>query len=256
RSTDLFGRIGGIGGAALAAGDVLPLGVAAADREGILRRRLTSPIPVANDGRPFRAVPGPQERRFTDTGMETFFTEPFTVTPRSDRMGLRLAGPPVSHSAGADTISEGIAAGAVQVPGDGQPIVLLPARQTVGGYPKIATVIGADLDRLGQLSPGESACFQEVTLAAAREATLAARALLGPESVRERSRAFVLRPGLRADLSGMSEEAGLCLAAAASDAGMEQVHISAPGFTARIDLAPARPSLLGQARAALARHDG
>lgn len=251
RSTDLFGRIGGIGGKALAAGDALPLGDPAPDHEAVLRRRLVIPAPRPNDGLPFRAVLGPQDDRFTDGGIETFFSAPFAVTPRSDRMGLRLAGEPVTHSRGADTISEGIAAGAVQVPGDGQPIVLLPARQTVGGYPKIATVIGADLDRLGQLAPGDSLHFERIDPAAARAATLASRAQLGPDSVRELPRSVVLRPGLRAETSGWDDGAAERIIDAARAAGIEQIRVSAPGVTARIDLAPSLPALLAEALDAL-----
>ncbi|MFM9108790.1 MAG: 5-oxoprolinase/urea amidolyase family protein, partial [Chloroflexota bacterium] len=255
RSTDLFGRIGGLGGKPLAAGDLLPLGDPAPDPDAVLRRRLVIPAPVPNDGAPFRAVPGPQEDRFTAEGLDTFFSAPFTMTPRSDRMGLRLSGEPVRHSRGADTISEGIAAGAVQVPGDGQPIVLLPARQTVGGYPKIATVIGADLDRLGQLAPGDSVRFDQVALDAAREATLAARAAIGPGAVRDLPRAVVLRPGLRAEVSGWDEAAAGRLADAASNAGIGEVRVSAPGLSARIDRSPTAASMLEQARTA-ALHGG
>jgi KipI family sensor histidine kinase inhibitor len=248
RSTDLFGRIGGLGGRPLAPGDILPLGEPAADPDAVLRRRLTALPPRPNDGSPVRAVPGPQDDRFTAGGLAAFFDEPYAVTPRSDRMGLRLAGPPVTHSAGADTISEGIAAGAVQVPGDGQPIVLLPARQTVGGYPKIATVIGADLDRLGQLAAGDAIRFQQVDPATAREATLAARAALGPDAVRETSRAFILRPGLRAKTSGWDAAAAERVATAARAAGVTEVVVSAPGLSARISVSPPLSSLLAAAR--------
>jgi allophanate hydrolase subunit 2 len=74
-------------------------------------------------------------------------------------MGLRLDGPALIPTGGADIISEGIVTGAIQVTGEGQPIVMLPARATIGGYPKIATVIAADLDRLGQLRPGAPVRF-------------------------------------------------------------------------------------------------
>jgi biotin carboxyl carrier protein len=94
-----------------------------------------------------------------------------------------LTGPAIVHSDGADLVSEGIAHGAVQVPGDGQPIVLLAARQTVGGYVKIATMIGADLDRFAQLRPGQTVRFVAVTVEAAREATLGARAALGSDAI-------------------------------------------------------------------------
>ena len=79
-------------------------------------------------------------------------------------MGLRLDGTRSIPIGGADIISEGIVTGAIQVTGQGQPIVMLPARATIGGYPKSATVIAADLDRLGQLRPGGRIRFEEVIL--------------------------------------------------------------------------------------------
>jgi 5-oxoprolinase (ATP-hydrolysing) subunit C len=96
------------------------------------------------------------------------------VTPASDRMGLRLPGPPLEHSKGFNIVSDGIPPGAIQVPGDGQPIVLLADRQTTGGYPKIATVISADLPALGRVGPGARLRFAAVTVA---EAELARRML-------------------------------------------------------------------------------
>ena len=94
-------------------------------------------------------------------------------------MGMRLQGPRLAHRSGADIVSDGIANGAVQVPGSGQPIILLADRQTAGGYTKIATVISADLPRLGRMRPGETLSFAPVGVAAAeairrsQEATLA-----------------------------------------------------------------------------------
>ena len=79
-------------------------------------------------------------------------------------MGIRFEGPTIEHAKGADIISDGIGPGAVQVPGAGLPIVLLADRQTVGGYPKIATVASADLPRLGRLLPGQVVRFQPVTV--------------------------------------------------------------------------------------------
>jgi KipI family sensor histidine kinase inhibitor len=186
RSTDLFGRIGGIGGRALRTGDVLPLGPPAEDPASVMRRRLTGPPPAPeDDAGPIRVVLGPQVDRFTAEGVATLLESNWAVSLRSDRMGLRLSGPAISLSAGADTVSEGIAAGSIQVPGDGQPIALLPARQTVGGYPKIAVVIGADLDRLGQLGPNDTLRFAEVSPAEARRLTLEARSAIEARAVVE-----------------------------------------------------------------------
>jgi biotin carboxyl carrier protein len=145
------------------------------------------PSPEVDAG-PIRVVLGPQLDRFTTEGVSTLLDAEWTVGLRSDRMGLRLEGPAIDHSAGADAISEGIAAGSIQVPGDGRPIALLPARQTIGGYPKIAVVVGADLDRLGQLGPNDTVRFSEVTLAEARRLTVAAAAELGEGAVLEAPR--------------------------------------------------------------------
>src|SRR5260370_7687402 len=84
-------------------------------------------------------------------------------------MGIRCAGPTIPHAKGADIISDGIAAGAIQVPGAGLPIVLLADRQTVGGYPKIATVASVDLPRLGRLLPGQTVRFAAVTVEEAEQ---------------------------------------------------------------------------------------
>lgn len=194
RATDLFGKIGGLEGRALRATDQLPLGPAANDPAAILSRQLANPapLPTIDDG-PIRVVLGPQAERFTAAGITTLLTTGWTVSLHSDRIGLRLDGPPIELVAGADAISEGIAAGSIQVPGDGRPIALLPARQTVGGYPKIAVVIDADLDRLGQLVPGDTVRFSAVDLDEARRHTCAARAALGPEAVIAGQRTTTIR---------------------------------------------------------------
>jgi allophanate hydrolase subunit 2 len=85
-------------------------------------------------------------------------------------MGLRLAGPLLAHAKGFNIVSDAIAPGSIQVPGGGQPIILLADRQTTGGYPKIATVISADLPALGQMRPGDRMRFEAVTLDEARAA--------------------------------------------------------------------------------------
>jgi biotin carboxyl carrier protein len=128
-------------------------------------------------------VLGPQQDRFTGAGVKTFLCHIFEVSAKSNRQGIRLHGPPIEHVRGADLVSEGIAHGAVQVPGDGHPIVLLASRQTVGGYVKIATVAGADLDGLGQLRPGDRIRFTEVEVHEARAAMLTYRERTGPGAI-------------------------------------------------------------------------
>jgi biotin-dependent carboxylase-like uncharacterized protein len=171
RSTDLTGQFGGIEGRPLVVDDVLMLR-GSNDPSVLIQRRLAHPIDDAEDA-PIRVVLGPQADRFTQAGIATFLSEKYEVTARADRTGVRLSGPAIELVSGADLVSEGIAAGAVQVPGDGQPILLLRARQTVGGYTKIATVIEADLDRLAQLRPGTRVRFSDISPEEARAITLA-----------------------------------------------------------------------------------
>lgn len=125
-----------------------------------------SPAPTFDHG-PLRIMPGPQDDAFTADALAALTGADFTVTREADRMGLRLAGPRLAHVAGADIVSDAVTPGAIQVPGDGQPIVLLADGQTVGGYAKIATVISADLPRLGRALPGDSVRFRVVDAAAA-----------------------------------------------------------------------------------------
>lgn len=157
--------IGGFDGRKLAAGDLLPLAKAAAAAGD--ERRLAQPFDYGNG--PLRVVWGPQEDYFSDEGRRTFIECEYRVSKEADRMGIRFEGPTIAHAksvdqGGADIISDGIAPGAIQVPGAGLPIVLLADRQTVGGYPKIATVASVDLPRLGRLLPGQTVRFAAITV--------------------------------------------------------------------------------------------
>lgn len=175
RSTYLRGRLGGLEGRALRREDVLTLSL--------------SPLPpvrrVPPEARPdlgtepeIRVVLGPQDDRFTREGLEALLTGPFEMLPQSDRMGARLRGPRITHTGGHDIISDGIATGSIQVPGDGQPIVLLVDRQSTGGYTKVATVCSFDIGRLGQVKPGQRVRFRAVTLAEAHRALREGRGYL------------------------------------------------------------------------------
>jgi 5-oxoprolinase (ATP-hydrolysing) subunit C len=111
-----------------------------------------------------RVVAGPQDDYFGEAGWGTFLGEAYTITANADRMGLRLTGPAIAHNArGYNIVSDGIVTGSIQVPGSGEPLILLADRQTTGGYPKIATVITADLPRLAQSGPGCQLRFERVT---------------------------------------------------------------------------------------------
>jgi biotin-dependent carboxylase-like uncharacterized protein len=171
-STDSRGRMGGWQGRPLLEGDVIPLRRAtASDRDEYLIDGLDLAAP-----RRFRAVLGPQSDNFSDQEIERFFASEYTVSAGSNRMGMRLEGQAIGHLRGFNIVSDAIATGSIQVPGSGQPIVLLADHQTTGGYPKIATVISADLPALGRLPIGSKVSFAPVTVeeAAAARRELAA----------------------------------------------------------------------------------
>jgi len=109
-----------------------------------------------------RVTWGAQKNYFTKASLSQFLETPYTIQPDSDRMGYRLSGERIEFCKKADIVSDGIATGAIQVPGSGQPIVLLADHQTTGGYPKIATVISADLPLMGRLRPGQEISFSVV----------------------------------------------------------------------------------------------
>ncbi|WP_419539801.1 biotin-dependent carboxyltransferase family protein [Methylobacterium oryzae] len=155
-------------------GDLLPL-AAPAPRD----RPLTLPPPHRPTfGGPIRVVLGPQADGFTADGLRTFLSAPYTLTARADRMGCHLDGPPIAHADGFNIVSDGIVNGSIQVPGHGRPLILLADRHTTGGYPKIATVISADLGRLAQVRPGETIRFAAVAVAEAQAIARAARSAL------------------------------------------------------------------------------
>jgi biotin-dependent carboxylase-like uncharacterized protein len=161
RSTYLRGRVGGVDGRALRKGDELSVFPA-----GPVKPRRVDPRAIPDyTGEPTaRAVLGPQADRFTAAGLEALFGGRYEVLPQSDRMGSRLRGPRIAHVRGHDIVSDGIALGSIQVPGDGQPIVLLVDRQSTGGYTKAATICSCDIWRVGQARPGQSLRFQPVGL--------------------------------------------------------------------------------------------
>jgi antagonist of KipI len=177
RATYLRGRLGGLAGRALQKGDVLPVGAS----PGGAREGRTVPAarrPAYPAERECRVIFGPQDDRFTPDGIRAFLEGPYDVTPQADRMGYRLKGPTITHARGHDIISDGIPLGGIQVPGEGQPIVLLVDRQTTGGYTKIATVIGVDIGAIGQTRPGQRIRFRQVSLEEAHAARAAEAAWL------------------------------------------------------------------------------
>lgn len=175
RATYARAGLGGIDGRALRNGDQLPCGSVSGD-PWIEQRAAAYLHPEG----PLRVIAGPQADHFTPEALDRFLTQIYTVTPDMDRMGVRLEGPTLTHrpDMGADILSDGITPGAIQVPANGQPILLGPDCQTVGGYAKIATLISADLPRLAHLAPGQSIRFAEVDLAQAQTARKAQRECL------------------------------------------------------------------------------
>ncbi|MEL6480375.1 MAG: biotin-dependent carboxyltransferase family protein [Pseudomonadota bacterium] len=172
--------LGGFEGRAIAGGDNLPIAATGAPTgpEHALPQREGA----GTGPRSIRVVLGPQDDHFTDAGLEEFLSTVWTVSERSDRMGLRLEGGTLEHQRepgrGADIVSDGIVTGAIQVPASGQPILLLADRQTSGGYAKIAAAITADLPVLGRAGPGAKLRFEVVTAAEGAEAARAAMAAL------------------------------------------------------------------------------
>ncbi len=167
RATSLISAMGPFGGRPLAAGDVLPVGQMAAQGAG---SATAPPLTLPRGGARLRAMRGPHDGMFTADALDVFFSARFTVTTRSNRMGYRLEGPSVSSAGKSDILSEATPPGSVQVPESGLPILLMADRQTTGGYPRIATVITADMPLAGQLAPGDWIRFAPCTRAEAIDA--------------------------------------------------------------------------------------
>jgi antagonist of KipI len=166
RSTFVAGGFGGIDGRPLRRGDRLSTTAidSAVRPRDVPERLLLSYAAEAV----LRVILGPQIDAFSDAARKTLLSGTYRVSTLADRAGLRLEGPRIAHRAGADLLPEGIAPGGIQVPADGQPIVLGCDHPTTGGYAKIATVIAADLWRLGQAKPGDRLRFAAVEVEEAR----------------------------------------------------------------------------------------
>ena len=196
-ATYVRGGIGGLRGRTLRAGDRLPLCTGASAVRGEVQLHSDSYLDASG---PVRIVIGPQQDHFTRQSLEWLLTQPYRISNDADRMGMRLDGLVLDHRAGHDIVSDGIVTGAIQVPGNGRPIILLADHQTTGGYPKIATVISADVPRLGRLRPGDEIRFTAVTVAEAE----AARADL--EATVERNIASLTPAGAWLDRTALYRE--------------------------------------------------
>jgi len=182
RSTYIRAGIGGHQGRALIQGDELPLGETvplspfgqlSTDRAKIkpwLQKLPEGLIPEYKHEQTIRIIPGSEANYFELSGLRSLLSTEYKVTAQSDRMGYRLSGEPIRHKEGmTNIISAGISLGTVQVPGDGQPIILMADRQTSGGYARIANVITVDLTILAQMRPGDKVHFKETTLEIAQQ---------------------------------------------------------------------------------------
>jgi allophanate hydrolase len=163
RSTHLRSGLGGIGGRALRAGDILPLGPDEAGGPCLRPARPIGGVAMPRGIGPIRLILGPQQDYFAPEIIARLTEEDFTVTPQRDRMAMVLGGVELPAMRGHDIVSDGTVPGSVQVPGSGLPLVLLAESQTTGGYPKIATVASADLTRLAQMPVGNTLRFAIIT---------------------------------------------------------------------------------------------
>lgn len=160
RSTNLKAGLGGFQGRPLQRGDVLPA-PGGVDIVYLQRKR---PVPNYSQQIIVHVVPGPQADAFTQHGFDTLWSQPFLLSDKSDRMGLRLDGPSIETVSGSDIVSDGIALGSIQVTSAGQPIILMADRQTTGGYAKIGTVCSFDIPKLAQLQSGAVIRFCKITI--------------------------------------------------------------------------------------------
>jgi biotin-dependent carboxylase-like uncharacterized protein len=161
-STYLRGRLGGLDGRKLNAGDRVPMNMSVL----LFRKKKKMPadiIPEWSKNVILHVLRGIDFDEFPSSTIETFTSSDFRVTNYADRMGMRLSGPALQHKGDADVISYPLAIGTIQVPGDGNPVIMLADSQTVGGYTQIANIISADIWRTGQLKPGNEVRFRMVS---------------------------------------------------------------------------------------------
>jgi biotin-dependent carboxylase-like uncharacterized protein len=168
KSTYLRSATGGFEGRALKNGDILELGHV---RQNPKIKTIPDELKIDyKSEEPVRIIPGPEINMFGFEAIRNLLTTTFLVSSQSDRMGYRLQGEPLKHLTGkADIISSGIPVGTIQVPGDGQPIIMMADRQTTGGYARIAVVASIDLTRVAQLKPGDKIRFREIGIEEAQQ---------------------------------------------------------------------------------------
>lgn len=160
RSTFVKCKMGGFLGRQLKTGDCIPI----IESKGVLKNINQRQVPYTayEEDITVRVIEGPQEDYFSKNALNTFYSECYRVSEDSDRMGYKLKGKAIIPEKSADIISDGIAFGSIQIPSNGQPIVMLADRQTTGGYPKIGTVCSVDLPKLVQCKPGGKVRFKKI----------------------------------------------------------------------------------------------
>ncbi|WP_145050160.1 biotin-dependent carboxyltransferase family protein [Paenibacillus xylanexedens] len=181
RSTDLKTGIGGINGRALRDGDKLSIGKPSTEasmildfwgtkrKSGVHRVKTTAWYFSSNEWPGYhtepvlRIVPGIEDRGFTEESLRKFYEEPYLVSPQSDRMGYRMQGAVLEQKQVQNRLSEAVTYGTVQIPADGQPIILMADHQTIGGYPVLGQVAKVDLPILAQARPGTRVTFKRIT---------------------------------------------------------------------------------------------
>jgi len=180
-STHVLSGLGGFEGRALRKGDRVEVGAA----NSLFRKRSLSAKALESLGprKVIRVTDGPHSDWFVESSWKTFCGNAFRVSEQSNRMGIRLEGPPISLDTSREMITEGVSLGAIQVTPSGQPIILFVEQQTTGGYPKIANVISADLHSLGQLRPRDEIRFERVEMSEARSLLIQQETLLASEEI-------------------------------------------------------------------------
>jgi len=182
-STHLLTGLGGHEGHALKKDDTLSVKIAPSNK-GFLHVRVSPDVlKQLHRGGAVRATLGPQAEYFSDDAHAAFFSTPYAVSEESNRMGLRLTGSALTRTIAGDILSEGVSLGAVQVPQNGQPIILFVEHQTAGGYAKIANVISADFHRLGQLRPRDEIRFEKISIEQAVALLREQEKLIGRQSL-------------------------------------------------------------------------
>lgn len=170
KSTFLRGKYGGLEGRALKSGDQLLIGRSKLQPSRLNNRKLPDAnIPNFQENKPVRFIWGPQHQQFTKESLQMFIQTSYKVTNQSDRMGYRLEGEQLYHKESADILSDYIAPGSIQVPSNGQPIILMSDCQMSGGYTKIGMIIGVDLPLIAQKKPGDSILFQPIEISEAQQ---------------------------------------------------------------------------------------